>query len=274
MLFFKKNKRLEISNHITAIDGRVVARKGDVINQKYVEQLYNIKPPGTEHTQLFGETYHFTNIEILLKELKYQFISHDSQKKTQLSKNLAGISLNEINFNELTWMERYKYHYDHVLAVTILVAAMTLDCYQDEDKARKAASCALTHDFGITRVPEQILTKVSPLEDDEMKIVREHPIYSYILLTYYGFAPSHLNTRVGFQHHENLLGTGYPCSIIQENEIAQFVQISDIFDALISARPFRPALSAEKAVLTIAEMVAKGQVDTEVFALLKSSVRA
>ena len=48
-----------------------------------------------------------------------------------------------------------------------------------------AVSCALTHDFGITRVPEQILNKVSPLSEQEMKVVREHPIYSFCLLTYY-----------------------------------------------------------------------------------------
>ncbi len=90
--------------------------------------------------------------------------------------------MSHLMVEELSWMERYKYHDDHTLAVMTL---MTLELHQGKEEALKAASCALTHDFGITRVPEQILNKVSPLDEQEMKVVREHPSYSFCLLTYY-----------------------------------------------------------------------------------------
>lgn len=272
MRFFKKKIRLEFSNHITAIDGRVIARKGDRVNQNFLEGLIKQRPAAAEPVQAIASSPLFSKFEILLQDAKYQFISDFGSQKDQLFNILAAIRLSPIVMQELTWMERYAYHYHHCLVIAALVARMTLDFYQEETKARQAASCALTHDFGITRVPEKILQKVSPLDEGELKIVREHPIYSYVLLIYYGYAPVDLPARVGYEHHENMLGTGYPRGVLPERKISQFVQIGDIFDALISARPFRPALSTEKALETITAMVDKGEIEAEIFTRLKTCV--
>ena len=270
MKLFKKKNRLEISDHITAINGRVIARKGDRINHDFLNQLLEQRPPDIDSADTIEKSDLISNFESLLDKPKYQFISNSDLKKAQLLRILASIHLNELIMKELTWMERSAYHHHHSLVVALLVARMTLDFYEDENKAREAASCALTHDFGITRVPVGILNKKSSLDAREMKVLREHPIYSYILLTYYGCSDPHLNAQVGYEHHEDLLGTGYPRGIILENLTTQFIQICDVFDALISARPFRPALTSEEALEKITEMVDNGQIDSEVFAVLKN----
>ena len=106
-----------------------------------------------------------------------------------------------------------------------------------------------------------------------MKVVREHPIYSFCLLTYYGYDESDLNAIVAYEHHENLLGTGYPRGVVPELLLSQIIQIGDIFDALISARPFRPAKIPEQAKEIIDEMADRGEIQTDHHKLLQSCIQ-
>ena len=171
---------------------------------------------------------------------------------------------------ELNYLKRQPYHFHHTFVITAMVTRITYDLYHDENRARNAAAYALTHDFGILRVPETILNNVSPLSKNEIKIVHEHPVYSYILMTYYlGDSENHYSC-ISLEHHENLLGTGYPKGIVQENVISQFIQICDIFDALITARPFRPAIPLKNALKIMRDEVKAGKINAGAFDLLHS----
>ena len=208
MKFFTKTKKIQVSHPLTAFGGMVIARKGEKIDQSFINRLREQRLPPAERGRKFRDTYHYFNFKVILNETKYQCLPKLNEKKEQVLNTVGSVPMSQWVDEELSWMERYKYHYDHTLAITALVTLMTLELHHDEDEAREAASCALTHDFGITRVPEQILTKVPPLDDREMKFVQEHPIYSYCLLTYYGYDESDLNATVAYEHHETLLGTG------------------------------------------------------------------
>ena len=273
MRFFRKKNQLHVSHPLTAFDGRVIARKGDKIDTSFINRLREQRLPRAERGREFRDTHHYFNFKVLLNDTKYQCFSKLGDKKEQVLKITGSVPLSQLVDEELGWMERYKYHYDHTLAVTALVTLMTLELKTNEEKAREAASCALTHDFGITRVPEQILNKVSPLDEQEMKVVQEHPIYSFCLLTYYGYDESDLNAIVAYEHHENLLGTGYPRGVVPELLLSQIIQIGDIFDALISARPFRPAKTQEQAKEIIDEMAGRGEIQTDHYKLLQSCIQ-
>lgn len=270
MNLFNRKKELVISNNIIAIDRKVIARKGERLEQALLHRVAELHPQGIEDKQTLGQTRLLSHFQTLLDKNKYRFVANDNQKRQRLVDILAGVRLNKVVFKELAWMTRYQYHYFHTLAVTLIVTRIALDLFRDETKAREAACCTLTHDFGITRVPERILKKISRLDDEEVKIVCEHPIYSYILLTYYFGSYQKLNVLIGYEHHEDLLGTGYPRGIVQEYVISQLIRICDFYDALISARPFRPALSRDEALDVIAEEVNRGRLNSEAFALLNS----
>jgi len=272
MKLFQRKNGVKVSQHITALDGKVIARKGDHVNQNYLDQIVSFRSEEFQNYKQLEDTPFFSNFNILLDEPKYSFISKHEKEKDDLSRILASVQINEMFIKELIWMKRYPYHYQHTIVITALVICIFLELYQDERKVREAVSCALVHDFGIARVPERILNKVTPLEEDEIKIIQEHPIYSYILLTYYLGNNQSLIPSTGFEHHENLQGTGYPKKIIQKNEIAQVIHISDIFDALITARPFRPAMSMPKALETMSKEVELGKLNADAFNILKSSL--
>jgi len=111
---------------------------------------------------------------------------------------------------------------------------------------------AYLHDLGKVRVPHEILSKPGPLTRDEFEVVQMHPIWGIELLAGVEF-PWDLKPIIRW-HHERFDGTGYP-DRLRGNEIplsAQVVGIADVYDALTTARPYRPAFSHAAALAEIA----------------------
>jgi putative nucleotidyltransferase with HDIG domain len=111
---------------------------------------------------------------------------------------------------------------------------------------------AYLHDLGKVRVPHEILSKPGPLTRDEFEVVQMHPIWGIELLAGVEF-PWDLKPIIRW-HHERFDGTGYP-DRLRGNEIplsAQVVGIADVYDALTTARPYRPAFSRAAALAEIA----------------------
>ena len=128
---------------------------------------------------------------------------------------------------------------------------------------------ALLHDIGKICVPQALLLKPRPLSHKEFEIVVAHPIYGAKL---FSNAP-HLQDLVPMvrNHHENYDGTGYPDQL-QGEDIpigARIVALADVFDALISHRPYRAATDHEAARQMIA-LKAGTQFDPELSRLFLS----
>jgi len=110
---------------------------------------------------------------------------------------------------------------------------------------------AYLHDLGKVRVPHEILSKPGPLTRDEFEVVQMHPIWGIELLAGVEF-PWDIKPIIRW-HHERFDGTGYP-DRLRQNEItlsAQVVGIADVYDALTTARPYRPAFARAAALAEI-----------------------
>lgn len=271
MRFFRRRKKgLIINNDITAIDGIVLARRGDEITEDLVARIAAIPASVRSDRVLLGETGFFVNIKYLIDHEKYQFITNYGRKKERLIRILSEVQFNPLVIKELEWMQRLEYHHHHSLVVALMVTRMMMDFYEDEALTREAAAGAITHNLGISRVPERILNKMGSLDPDEQAILQEHPIYCYLLLSYYYGDAGHPNAQVAFEHHEDLLGTGYPRKVVPENLVTRCINMCDLYDALICARPFRPAIPPQKAYEIVAEKVDQKQLDTLAFTLLNA----
>ena len=105
---------------------------------------------------------------------------------------------------------------------------------------------ALLHDIGKMGVPDAILLKPGPLTEEEWTVMRYHPRYAFELLRPIAYLRSALD--IPYSHHEKWDGTGYPRSLTGEQIplAARLFAVVDVWDALLSDRPYRPAWSAER----------------------------
>lgn len=106
---------------------------------------------------------------------------------------------------------------------------------------------ALLHDIGKMGIPDAILHKPGPLTDEEWEIMRKHPVYAHELLSTIPYLSRAL--EIPHCHHEKWDGTGYPRALKGEQIplAARIFALADVWDAMISDRPYRPALTADKA---------------------------
>ncbi len=106
---------------------------------------------------------------------------------------------------------------------------------------------ALLHDIGKMGIPDSILLKPSRLTEDEWCTMRQHPIYAYKLLSPISYLLPALD--IPYCHHEKWDGSGYPRGLKGE-EIplaARIFAVVDVWDALISDRPYSPAWTKQAA---------------------------
>jgi HD-GYP domain-containing protein (c-di-GMP phosphodiesterase class II) len=107
---------------------------------------------------------------------------------------------------------------------------------------------ALLHDIGKMGVPDNILLKPGPLTAEEWVIMRQHPQFAYNLLAPITYLQPAID--IPYCHHERWDGEGYPQGL-KGSEIplaAQIFSIADVYDALLSSRPYRPAWTEKDAL--------------------------
>ncbi len=107
---------------------------------------------------------------------------------------------------------------------------------------------ALLHDIGKMGIPDHILLKGEELTDEEYELMKRHTIYAYELLSPIDFLRPALD--IPYCHHERWDGGGYPRGLSGEDIPlpARIFAVVDVFDALTSDRPYRPAWPRERAL--------------------------
>jgi HD-GYP domain-containing protein (c-di-GMP phosphodiesterase class II) len=116
---------------------------------------------------------------------------------------------------------------------------------------------ALLHDIGKMGVPDSILLKPGKLTDKEWEIIRQHPVYAYNWLSSIQYLQPDLDIQ--YCHHEKWDGTGYPRGL-KGDQIpltARIFSVVDVWEALLSDRPYRKAWFQEKALNYLREQSGK-----------------
>ncbi len=116
---------------------------------------------------------------------------------------------------------------------------------------------ALLHDIGKMAIPDRILHKAGPLNDEEWQEMRKHPVYAYQML----FPISYLRPAldIPYCHHEKWDGTGYPRGL-KADQIplpARIFAVADVWDALNSDRPYRSRWPVDKVLNYMTEQSGK-----------------
>jgi PAS domain S-box-containing protein/putative nucleotidyltransferase with HDIG domain len=134
----------------------------------------------------------------------------------------------------------------HTRRVTEMAMRLARAMGYDEEQLLQVRRGALLHDIGKMAIPDRILHKEGPLNDEEWVIMRKHPVYSFELISSIDFLRPALD--IPHYHHERWDGSGYPEKLKGEGIplTARIFAVVDVWDALRFDRPYRKAWNQEK----------------------------
>lgn len=133
---------------------------------------------------------------------------------------------------------------------------------------------SILHDIGKIGIPDSILNKPGALTNEEFEIMKTHTIIGEKIIK---SLKSFENVKpIIRHHHEKLDGSGYPDNLTGDkiDTLTRIVAVVDIYDALISDRPYRKAMSQQQAFLILEDDARKGLLDSEIVRILKEETLA
>lgn len=104
------------------------------------------------------------------------------------------------------------------------------------------------HDVGKVGIPDHILLKPGKLDEAEFGIMKQHPVIGHQILADSGSPLLQMAAAIALSHHEKYDGSGYPLGLKGDAIplVGRIVAVADVFDALSSARPYKPAWDLDR----------------------------
>ncbi|MES1929874.1 two-component system [Salinisphaera dokdonensis CL-ES53] len=143
----------------------------------------------------------------------------------------------------------------HIWRMASYTAALARACGWNADDVHLLELAATLHDTGKIGIPNAILSKSGRLTDSEWQIMQTHSRIGYDILAHGSGPMFRMAAEIALYHHEKWDGTGYPVGLSGEAipECARLTAVADVFDALTTVRPYKPAWPVEDAVQTLIE---------------------
>ncbi|MBB4214538.1 putative nucleotidyltransferase with HDIG domain [Rhizobium sp. BK212] len=137
----------------------------------------------------------------------------------------------------------------HSISVSALMILFSRHLGLDEATVQALGTAGLLHDVGKLEIPLEILNKEGPLDEDEIKMIRDHPEKGHAILSRQE-GISEIVLDVCLNHHERIDGKGYPRKLSEEQVSfhSRLAAICDVYDAITSVRPYRAPWSASQAL--------------------------
>ncbi len=198
----------------------------------------------------------------------------------KLNKKVTMILMKKIRFIEpvlefLDYFKKYDFYtYRHLLVVFAMAINLARDLLEKPEDWITALMAGTMHDFGKVCVPLEVLQKNEPLSRSERGILEHHTLAGYVILSYFLQNHQSFAAQVAKEHHERKDGSGYPLGISLKDRMIEIIAACDVYDALLSPRPYRPTPYDNRTALEeITEMAKKGKLSWEVVQTLISHNR-
>jgi two-component system, response regulator RpfG len=139
---------------------------------------------------------------------------------------------------------------NHILRISRYSLLIAKNLGLSQERCDLIAQSAPMHDIGKIGIPDAILLKPGKLTSDEFKIMQQHTLLGYEILKNSLSIYIQTGAIIALNHHEKFNGQGYP-NKLSSNKIpleARIVAVADVFDALVSDRPYKKSWPIEKAI--------------------------
>jgi putative nucleotidyltransferase with HDIG domain len=156
------------------------------------------------------------------------------------------------------------YRFKHSIGVAFMSAVLGRWLGMDEKEVAMLATAASLCDIGTIKLPSSLVNKTSELLPHEHEIMKQHTTLGYDMLKQSGVEER--VAIVALQHHEREDGSGYPAKL-QGSEIDRFskiVALSDVYLAMVSERPQRPALPFHQVIHNLHGDIVRNRFDSAI----------
>lgn len=258
---------------VYTLDGRELFPAGFLLTEEALKKVIEDGKKGPSETLslLDFETVKADILNLILAE-PYRVIFSD-RRQTAFAFDLLGkVRLVLPALESLTYFKTNDFYtYRHILMVFCLSTLLAAELVHNYKDMIQEAMAGPTHDIGKICVPLDILKKSDPLTRTDRDVLEHHVVAGHVLMSYYQHDTGGLAARVARDHHERLDGSGYPTGAHVGETLVQIVAAADIYDALISPRPYRPTSYDNRTALEeMTAMAERGQLSWEVLRALVS----
>lgn len=201
--------------------------------------------------------------------ISYLYSNTNAEDFADASKSIASELLKAIDDNDalaidistLKVSDEYTFKHSVDVATMAMVVAKKMGFSQEE--VYDVGVAGLLHDLGKSKVPPEILNKPGKLTDEEFEIMKQHSVNSYNILKDNKGIKDSIKLAV-LQHHEKINGQGYPMGLKadQISRFAKVLTVVDIYDALVTERPYKEAFTQRDAVEMLMAMTYELDMDS------------
>lgn len=248
---------------VHTLDGRILLRPGTRLDDAVLDEVA-ARGPGTNQVRVsltdFGEVQ--ADLKRFFSSPPYNVIFGPEELRRGVWELMQEVSIAAPCLEALAYFrERDYYTYRHTLMVFALTTLVARDLIPDSRDWLHGSFASPTHDIGKTCVPLDVLCKTSPLKRSELPLLEHHTLAGYVLLSHYLGDREHIAARVARDHHERKNGTGYPRGIRDIDPLVEIITVCDIYDALVSPRPYRATCFDNRtAIEEITRLAQRGEI--------------
>ena len=268
---------LQLCYPVCTLDGKELLPAGACLTPETMTELVRAAPSETYPTMRLLE--HGTVARDLRSYIEKPPYDHifSNPKRTEAVFD----ALQQVEFVQplLDIYSHFKTHdpitYRHILTVFALSRLLAQDLIEDRQELARELTAAANHDFGKVCVPLAVCNRSIPLNEHERMQLSHHSAAGYVLLSYFLKDPDHPAAITARDHHERCDGSGYPRGIALRDRIVEIVAVCDMFDALISPRPYRPiSYDLRTALEEVTSQAGNGAISADVVLALISCNRS
>lgn len=193
--------------------------------------------------------------------IQYIYSNTGTKEMADASDSIASDLLDTIEANNAmaidisTLKTSDEYTFKHSVDVATIAMIIAKRDGLPKKQIREIGISGLLHDVGKTKIPNEILNKPGRLDDNEFAIMKQHPVYGYDIIKNNKQFNAAITLGV-LQHHEKINGNGYPLGVKADKicPYAKILSVADIYDALVTERPYKSAFSQRDAIELIMSM--------------------
>ena len=196
--------------------------------------------------------------------IQYIYSNVDSPELVDTTNSIAGDLMSAIEDNDSVAIDisalktSDEYTFKHSVDVATISMILAKQQGMSKQQIYEIGITGLLHDVGKTRVPNEILNKPGRLTDEEFAVMKQHSVFGYHIIKERNEYNDAILLGV-LEHHEKMNGKGYPLGMAdkQIGPYARILAVADIYDALVTERPYKAAYTQRDAVEMIMAMTSE-----------------